>query len=79
MHYEGESVDIIDAQDAPRIARLADQEALAADLWLPLGLFGLFAATAVVTVPMAVVALVRRPRLDRIAHVRAGDTRPESE
>ncbi|MFD7311542.1 DUF3592 domain-containing protein [Promicromonospora sp. NPDC059942] len=69
VHYEGESVDIVYAQTAPRIARLADHEALPTDTWLPVGLFAAFAATTVVTVPVAVVALFRRPRLDRLARL----------
>lgn len=75
VHYEGELVGIIYAQAAPRIARLADQEALPADTWIPVALFGGFATTAVLTVPMAVVALVRRPRPDLLTRERTVDPR----
>ena len=69
VHYVGESVDVIYARDAPANAQLAGPGASTTDLWIPIGLFVVFAATALTTMPIAAVALVRRGlvRRSRIA------------
>ena len=60
VHYVGESVDVIYARDAPGNSRLAGLGAPTADLWISVGLLIVFVATALTTVPVATVTLVRR-------------------
>ncbi|PUB26106.1 hypothetical protein C8K30_106194 [Promicromonospora sp. AC04] len=62
VYYEGDSVEVIYEPAAPGNAQLAGEDGWESEPWIFAGTFIAFSATAAATVPVAVVALIRRAR-----------------